>query len=57
MKISSCDWPEEAATTTTPTATAAVGPAGYLKLAIVGALDCNFLVVLSGFCASLNRSA
>ena len=56
MKISSCDWPEEAATTT-PTATAAVGPAGYLKLAIVGALDCNFLVVLSGFCASLNRSA
>ena len=56
MKISSWNWPEEAAATT-PAVTAAAGPAGYLKLAIAGALDCNFLVVLSDFCASLNRSA
>ena len=55
MKISSFNLPEEAAATT-PAVTAAASPAGYLKLAIAGALDCNFLVVLSGFCASLNRS-
>ena len=56
MKISSFNWSKEAVATM-PTVAVAAGPVGYLKLAIVGALDCNFLGVLSDFCASLSRSA